>query len=249
VSKNLFSQQSNAYAKYRPSYPTALIEYIISFTQSREMAWDVATGNGQAAVLLAKYFEKIFATDLSEQQLSLASLRSNIFYSRSAAEKTSFADNSFDLITVAQAYHWLAFETFEKEAIRVARPGAVMAVWGYNIPQSGIQSVDEAIRYFYKEVVGGYWDPERKYIEEAYQTIPFPMSPLPAKSFSIDVVWDLSDLVGYFQSWSSVRHFIASQTYNPVEKFLPVLTEAWPTEKKALAFSFPVFMRIGRVIK
>jgi SAM-dependent methyltransferase len=249
VSKNLFSQQSESYAKYRPSYPKTLMEYIISFTLNRKKAWDVATGNGQAAVLLAEYFEKVFATDLSEQQLSLASPRDNIFYSQSAAEKTPFADNSFDLITVAQAYHWFSFEAFAKEAIRVARPGAVMVVWGYNIPQSGIHSVDEAIRYFYKELVGVYWDPERKYIDEAYQTIPFPFSPLPSKSFSIDVVWGISDLAGYFQSWSSVGHFIASQKYNPIEKFVPLLTEVWPRQKKALAFSFPVFMRIGRVIK
>ncbi len=249
MSKNLFSQQAAIYAKYRPSYPPALIEHPISFTHNRETAWDVATGNGQVAVLLAEYFEKVFATDLSTQQLSLAYPRDNIFYSQSAAEKTPFADNSFDLITVAQAYHWLSFEAFEKEARRVARPGAVLAVWGYNIPETGISSLDEAIRYFYREVVGSYWDPERKYIDESYRAIPFPFSPLPVKIYPMEVLWRISDLAGYFQSWSSVVHFIARQTYNPVEKFLPVLTKAWPAENETLVFSFPVFTRIGRVLK
>jgi ubiquinone/menaquinone biosynthesis C-methylase UbiE len=249
MSKDLFSQQAATYAKYRPTYPPALIEYILSFVSNRSVAWDVATGNGQAALLLSNYFEKIMATDYSEKQLDQAILRNNIFYSLSGAEKTGFSDNSFDLITIAQAYHWLNFEEFQKEATRVAKPGAIIAAWGYNIPQSGIEKLDNAINYFYKEVVGSFWDVERKFIEAAYQTIPFSFEPLPGTSFAIEVKWSINDLAGYFQSWSSVQHFINNRKFNPVEQFLPQLANAWPTQQQILSFNFPLFMRIGRVTK
>ena len=67
MSKDLFSTQAGDYAKYRPSYPAALIEYIIGFVAERKHAWDCATGNGQAAVLLSPWFEKVTATDSSEK--------------------------------------------------------------------------------------------------------------------------------------------------------------------------------------
>ena len=57
--KDLFSEQSSLYAKHRPSYPASLFDYIFSFVHHREKAWDCATGNGQAAVALAKDFKKV----------------------------------------------------------------------------------------------------------------------------------------------------------------------------------------------
>ena len=106
MSKDLFSKQSAEYAKYRPTYPKELIRYVVSFVAEKQIAWDCATGNGQAARMLAPYFQKILATDISEKQLSQAFTDSKISYSVAAAEKTGFPDNSFDLISVAQAYHW-----------------------------------------------------------------------------------------------------------------------------------------------
>jgi SAM-dependent methyltransferase len=249
MSNDLFSEQSAAYAKHRPSYPIALIEYILSFAPKPFIVWDVATGNGQAAVLLADYAEKVYATDSSAPQLGKAIRRENIFYSQSIAEKTSFPDNYFDVITIAQAYHWLHTDAFTEEATRVAKPNAVIAAWGYNLLQSGVEKLDTAIRFFYKEIVGAYWDPERKYVEESYQTISFSFSPLPAANFSIEVNWGIAELAGYFQSWSSVQHFIKARSFNPVQSFLPALQEAWPAQKEKLSFTFPIFMRIGRIVK
>ena len=99
--KDLFSKQHASYAKYRPSYPKALIDYVMSYVENKQMAWDCATGNGQAALPLAEHFANVVATDLSEKQLAMAEARANIQYIRSEAEHTSFPENTFDLITVA----------------------------------------------------------------------------------------------------------------------------------------------------
>ena len=57
MAKDLFSQQAASYAGFRPGYPASLIEHILHFTTGRSNAWDCATGNGQAATLLAPYFD------------------------------------------------------------------------------------------------------------------------------------------------------------------------------------------------
>jgi SAM-dependent methyltransferase len=247
--KDLFSKQAGAYAKYRPSYPPDLINYIVSFVKENKHAWDCATGNGQAAVLLSPYFEKISATDISENQLKLAIRKENIFYSTAKASSTIFPDNSFDLITVAQAYHWFPFGDFEKEAKRVSKPEGIIAVWGYNIPVCEFPPLNKIINHFYKDIVGPYWDPERKYIDDYYRTVPFCFDELTPRSFEIELQWNLDDLLGYFNSWSSVMNFIDKHQHNPADNISAELSEAWPDNIATIAFRFPVFLRIGRITK
>jgi ubiquinone/menaquinone biosynthesis C-methylase UbiE len=248
MAKDLFSNQAALYAKYRPTYNAALINYILSFVEQKQTAWDCATGNGQAALLYADYFEKVFATDTSAKQIAQANLHPKIIYSVGEAEKTSFADDSFDLITVAQAYHWLQFDAFFKEAKRVGKNGCVVAVWGYALAVAADEKINELVRYFYVDVVGKYWDAERKSVDEKYETIPFEFEKLPSKEFNIDVEWDAEELLGYFNTWSSVQHFIKANGYNPVDEIADKIKSVWDDEKKK-SFSFPLFLLIGRIKK
>lgn len=248
VSKDLFSSQALTYAKYRPQYPTELFEYILRWVNERNLVWDCATGNGQAALALANYFEKVFATDSSEKQIANAVLLPNIDYSVSKAEQTAFPDNTFDLVTVAQAYHWLNAEAFTKEVKRVAKPGAIIAIWGYNTPLTRKEELNEQIRYFYKDVVGSFWDKERKYVEEEYRSVAFDFQEIPARHFIMEVQWNIEHLAGYLKSWSSVQHYLKAMGHNPVDAFLPRLKEYWPEEQE-IPFQFPVFLRVGKIIK
>src|SRR5688572_9965980 len=218
MSKDLFSNQSDIYARYRPGYSSEIIDYILQFVSERHTAWDCATGNGQAALLLAAHFELVHATDISENQLSNAIQHSRIQYSDSIAEKTSFPENSFELITVAQAYHWFNHLAFEKEVKRVLKPEGILAVWGYSLVVSDFMDLNNKLRAFYKATVGPYWDAERKYIDDHYRTIPFPYDELPSAEFTIEQQWNLDDLSGYLNTWSSVQHFIKANSYNPVNQ-------------------------------
>jgi SAM-dependent methyltransferase len=246
MSKDLFSRQSNTYALYRPVYPGALFEYILSFVKERKLAWDCATGNGQAAIALAGYFDKVMATDSSEKQIRNAVLHPRVEYAVGRAEMSGFAVQSFDLVTVAQAYHWLNAFEFAAEVRRVLKPGGVIAIWGYNIPVSNNENLDELILRFYKETVGPYWDKERKFIDESYKTVVFDFDELPAREFSIEVSWDLQHLIGYLNSWSAVQHYIDANGVNPVELFFADFKNKWPGAEK-LNFRFPVFLRLGTV--
>ena len=246
MSKDLFSTQAEGYAKYRPVYPKELFDYILQFVAEKNTAWDCATGNGQAAYALAPHFKKVIATDISEKQLLLAKPHPNIQYQISPAEHTNFPDNSFELITVAQAYHWFKFDAFEKEVKRVAKKNAVIAVWGYNLFSTNDVAINALIKRFYTEIVGPYWDAERKYIDDNFNTVPFNFTPLPTKDFFIKTVWSKDDVVGYLNSWSAVQHFIDDKKYNPVDDIVNDLDILW---KDVKTVTFPVFLKLGRIVK
>ncbi|MFI5155368.1 MAG: class I SAM-dependent methyltransferase [Chitinophagales bacterium] len=246
--KDLFSKQAGIYAKYRPGYPDDLIDFILALVKEREFAWDVATGNGQAAKLLAPYFLKVFATDISAKQISQSAHESGIEYLVAPAEKTDFPDNQYVIISVPLAYICFTFDFFKKYATRVSKPGGIIAVWGYCLIKTDNKELMQFIHQFYTEVVGKYWDPERKYVDEAYRSIPFPYEELPSKQFSIMVYWSKEDLIGYLNTWSSVQHYIEANQKNPVDEFAIKLESIWDGNGEK-QFTFPLFLRIGRIQK
>ncbi len=245
--KDNFSGQAAVYAKYRPGYPAELVEFILTKPLQKEAAWDCATGNGQTAKDLAHHFKKIFATDISQQQLDKAVRAPNIFYSRQPAEQTSFEDSSFDLITVSQALHWLKFDRFYAEVKRVAKPGSWLAAWMYSLPVISPE-IDEKIKTnFYKNVTGDYWDYERKYVDDNYSTIPFPFEEIACPVFHIELNWTLNDLEGYLHSWSAVQKIIRTNGHDPVDEFMKQLLPVW--EQEPMKIVFPVSMRMGQIHK
>lgn len=242
--KDLFSSQSEAYATFRPTYPEELYDFIFQRVRNKADAWDCATGNGQVAQYLARHFDKVHATDISQQQLDHAFRKGNIFYSVSPAEKTSFQNNQFDLITVAQALHWFDRKAFYPEVRRVSKPGGILAVWGYGF-LSISPYVDKLMMRFYKETVGPYWDGARRLVEEEYRSISFPFEQIEPPFFSIKVPWTLSQLSGYLSSWSATQKFINEKGYDPVPSFVESLVKHWT--QPVMAVTFPIFTKIGIV--
>ena len=78
--KDHFSKQAADYAKFRPRYPSELFEYLGTVAQSHTLAWDCATGNGQAARELAQVFDRVIATDASERQIANAQPHARVEY-------------------------------------------------------------------------------------------------------------------------------------------------------------------------
>src|SRR5687767_10891891 len=173
MAKDLFSTQSDLYARYRPTYPKELYDHILSFVKEKNIAWDCATGNGQAALVLADHFKKVIATDISAAQIEKATLKENIEWLVCPAESTPFAENTFDLVTVAQAYHWIKWKEFRNEVRRVCKNEAIIAVWLYYNHTTGDKRIDDAVHDFYENVTKPHWDYERKYVEDLYSNVEF----------------------------------------------------------------------------
>jgi len=248
MAKDLFSKQSDLYARYRPTYPKELFEYILSFVKEKNTAWDCATGNGQAAVVLADQFKKVIATDISAAQIDKAIRKENIAYSVCAAESTPFEENTFDLVTVAQAYHWIKWDEFRNEVVRVGKNDAVIAVWMYYNHTTGDKRIDNAVRDFYQNVTRPYWDYERKYVEEKYAAVEFDYDLLPAKTFDSVLQWKREDLIGYIGSWSAIQKFIKVNGHSPISIIEEEIKKLWP-EGEMKKVVFPIYLKLGRVSK
>ncbi|WP_293783586.1 class I SAM-dependent methyltransferase [uncultured Pedobacter sp.] len=244
--KDNFSAQSADYAIYRPTYPQELYDYLFDLVKNKERAWDCATGNGQVARVLARYFNAVYATDISENQLKNALQLPNITYKVEPAEQTSVRDASFDLITVAQAIHWFNFEAFYIEVKRTLKPDGLFAVIGYGLMVID-KKVDKAVHKLYEDILGKYWDSERHYIEEGYQTIPFPFEEIIAPHFRIKATWNFEQLIGYLNTWSALQHYKKANERNPLEYMLTELKEAWGDDAEK-DVHFPVLLRVGRSV-
>jgi ubiquinone/menaquinone biosynthesis C-methylase UbiE len=241
--KDIFSKQSHLYAQFRPTYPKELFDFLLSLVQERTAAWDCGTGSGQVANQLATYFTEVFATDISENQINNAIKKENIHYKIESAEHTSFEDTIFDLITVAQAIHWFDFDKFYKEVDRTLKSKGIIAIIGYTLPRIDKQ-IDTIIDNFYDNVIGAYWDAERRYVDELYQTIPFPYNEIKAPTLSTTYEWNFEQLIGFINTWSAVQHYIDRNIENPVGKITNELKSCWGKGVTKTA-TFPILLRVG----
>ncbi|AXG74978.1 class I SAM-dependent methyltransferase [Flavobacterium arcticum] len=245
--KDNFSLQAKDYSIYRPHYPQEMISYIMTFVKNKNKALDVATGNGQVATAIALFFTTVYGIDISQKQLDNAVQQENIIYKIQRAEHTSFNTEEFDLITIAQAIHWFEFDAFYNEVYRILKPSGVIAVMGYGLFQSNTET-EGVINYFYNNIIGNFWDSERRYIEEEYKTIPFPFDEVETnKQFSITFTWTFEQLVGYLETWSAVQHYIRQNGSNPLNIIKDDLKESWA--KSDMRVTFPLLLRIGRLEK
>lgn len=242
--KDHFSTRSTDYAKYRPRYPASLFAYLASVTEQHERAWDCATGNGQAALGLADYFKEVIGTDASASQIESASRHERIKYRVAAAEQSGIESASVDLVTVAQALHWLDFDKFYAEVKRVLKPAGALAVWVYNLLEIA-PPIDAKINEFYSATVGPYWPPERQLIDDNYQTIPFPFRELDTPPVEMEARWNLFDLVGYLRTWSATKRFTAARGFDPVTELEQDLLKLWGAPEDEKLVRWPLVLRVG----
>jgi SAM-dependent methyltransferase len=224
--KDLFSLHAADYARFRPVYPPELYAWLAAQAPACRLAVDVGTGNGQAAVALAAHFTRVIGVEPSDAQLANAAPAARVEYRRGAAEATGLDDASADLLAVAQAIHWFKQAAFFAEVRRVVRPGGCLAFWCYGLARV-TPAVDAAIHHYYEDLLGAYWEPERKLIEDGYRNITVPFDEIAAPAFAINLSWSLAHLLGYLGTWSPRKRFLAERGKDALELALPGLQAAW----------------------
>jgi SAM-dependent methyltransferase len=241
-----FSRVAADYAARRPRYPAELFRYLAALARRRQLAWDCAAGTGQATVPLADWFERVIGTDASSAMIAEAESHPRIEYRVAPAERSGLANGSADLVTVAQALHWLKLDEFYAEVQRVLVPGGVLAVWTYGVIHVDTAEADAVLSRFYREVVGPYWPPERRYVESGYRTLPFPFIEVTAPAFAMQVQWTLTELLGYVATWSATQRYREARCRDPIEQLASELRDPWGEPASARTISWPLSVRAGK---
>jgi SAM-dependent methyltransferase len=234
---------SIAYARARPTYPDELFAFLAAQAPGRTSAWVCATGNGQAAIGLARHFERVEATDVSADQVAHARAAANVRYSVQPGEATTFAGASFDAVCVAEALHWFEVDRFYAEARRVLRDGGVIAIVGYSRQRVGDpfdtefhRVVTTAVKPHFPRQIGHLWG--------RYKDLAFPFEPVAAPAFEMRMRWSLAQLMDYVGTWSGTRRLMAIDP-GFLDRAIEDLSPSWGWEESRDVV-FPLTLNCGR---
>jgi SAM-dependent methyltransferase len=241
-----FSRMAADYAARRPRYPPDLFRYLASLVPSRDIAWDCAAGTGQATVPLAEWFARVIGTDASSAMVAQADPHPRVEYRVAPAEQSGLPDRRVDLVTVAQALHWLQLGASYREVEPVLVPGGIVAVWTYGIIRLDRGPADGIVSRFYGEVVGPFWPAERRHVESGCRTLPFPCAELTPPAFAMQVQWTLAELLGYIGTWSATERYRETMGHDPVPRLASELGIHWGDPAISRTITWPLTLRVGK---
>ncbi|MDQ3206976.1 MAG: class I SAM-dependent methyltransferase [Gemmatimonadota bacterium] len=240
-----FSRHAPAYASHRPRYPEGLFDYLDTQVPGHNLAWDCAAGSGQATLPLARRFNRVVATDISAAMLQHAPRHPAVDYRVAPAEASGLEDACVDLVTVAQALHWLDSGTFYAEATRVLVSGGVLAVWTYGEQRLDEPALDHAVRNFYSNIGGPYWPAERRHVDSGYRTLSFPFPEIEPPPLIMQENWSLAQFLGYVGTWSATQRFCEAVGHDPVGGLRQDLEQHWGDPSASRRILWPICLRIG----
>ncbi len=162
------------------------------------------------------------------------------------AEDSGIETHSVDLVTVASAIHWFDLSKFYMEVRRVVKPGRVIAVWTYYTPVFG-NDIDAIIKRLAHDVLKDYWDERVHYVVNEFHDLPFPFEPIEAPSFRTEMRWNMEDLLGYFETWSSSVKYRQDKGARPTDLIRDDLAQVWGDPGQKQDLHFPLYMRLGRM--
>ena len=242
-----FSGHAADYAAARPTYPAALFEWLASMAPVDEprRAWDCGTGNGQAAIALARHFDAVVATDPSLEQLRHAARHPRVAYAASTAEAAPIAQGSISLVAVAQALHWFDLERFHAEVRRTAAREAVIAAWTYAHAVIDPET-DAHLHRFNARELDGWWPPERRHVDDGYASLSFPYARIEPPPFAMSAEWTLAQLMAYVRTWSAVAAARRATGGDPVGPLERALGRTWPAGERRTV-TWPLTILAGTI--
>jgi len=135
-SKNRFSNRATYYAKSRPRYPEAILNFMekeLSLTKASVVA-DIGSGTGILSELFLKHGNSVFGVEpngeMRKTAEELLAAYPNFKSKDGTAEATTLPATSVDFVTAAQSFHWFDPTKAREEFLRIMKTqGWVLLIW------------------------------------------------------------------------------------------------------------------------
>ena len=244
---NMYDIEAEKYKDYRPKYPDSIFEYLASMTDSHNLAWDCATGNGQAAISLTNYYDRVFGSDISAEQIKYAQRSPKIDYQVRSCNKSGLPDNSVDLITVMTAAHWFEdLHAFQKECQRISKVGAKVAIISYSTPNFSISPIINNIfnEAYYCSLQQCYPKRVMENMRNFYYDLSLNLEQIATPSFQIEHDWNFNQFIKYLETFSCSRMFFQQNQYSLIEKLSPEIKKYWGNPEKTKKVTWPLFFKL-----
>jgi len=147
--KKLFSQKVNNYQKYRPSYPSSILDVLKDKCglSSSSLIVDIGSGTGKLSELFLDDGNQVIGiepnTEMCRAGKSLLSRHPRFRSIIATAENCALPNQIADFVVVGQAFHWFISELAQLEFARIITPkGWVALIW--NVRQMSGKAFNEA---------------------------------------------------------------------------------------------------------
>lgn len=202
MNEDKFNGKGNIYSKYRPTYPRECIEYFyaVACLTERSVIADIGSGTGILTALLLEKGNPVIAIEPNAEMRHIAEADLHLF-SRltsvaASAEHTTLPDQSVDLITVAQAFHWFDRPVFRNECRRILKPsGHVALIWNSRDKNSPLVAENDRMNRKYCPEFKGFSGSTPSSNDES-DFSDFFSGGYKEKRFANDLVFDLTGFIG-----------------------------------------------------
>lgn len=248
-STSRFSDRVENYIKYRPSYPSELVDFLEQnghLSRGAVIA-DIGSGTGKLSeVFLEQGFPIIGIEPNRDMRLAAESLL--IDYSKfesvdGTAETTGLPKSSCDLIICGQAFHWFNIPQTRQEWQRILAPsGKVALIWNERDTHSPFLADYEKFLHIHAR---SYQEVNHRNIETSTIESFFTPHPIEVKEFSNHQLFEFPALLGRYMS-SSYAYTSGDAEFDDAVKALRTLFDLHQDQDR-VRFEYQTRVYIGQL--
>jgi len=211
--ETLFKGTAWYYARYRPVYPAAVFELIADKfgLNKQHKVLDLGAGTGEMAIPLSKYVGEIVAVEPDPAMISEGKWRAeeanveNIVWQQKRAEDFKGEPDSFQLVVIGQALHWMEQQEVLENILQLVKQDGGLAVVTSRSVWKGkedwqVKTVEVIKRFLGEErrAGKGTFQGDGRRHDEVIAELPFARHEV--QDFKNDYSWNVEKLIGYLYS-------------------------------------------------
>ena len=203
-----FGSASEQYDRFRPSPPHALVDDLVARRPVDVL--DVGCGTGKVAVDLAGRGMRVLGVEIDQRMADLARGH-GVPVEVAEFESWDATGRRFDLITCADAWHWIDPVRGSEKAAAVLRPGGTLALfWSYYLLEDNLAALFQRIYNEHAPQARTHSYEPRQAQGEPFQPIAA-FGPIETRTYRWDATVNATDWVGLLGTFSDHRALAPQQ--------------------------------------